>query len=137
VCRISTIRPRAFEVLYLDWVRRQLPEDLPVADRIWFTLAAYNAGLGHLLDARRLAEQKGWDPDRWFDNVENAMLLLSQRPYYSQARHGYVRGSEPVGYLESISSRFKAYVQLTEDQAAFTDGNERLATEQEFAETVR
>lgn len=124
-------------VLYLDWVRRQLPEDLPVADRIWFTLAAYNAGLGHLLDARRLAEQKGWDPDRWFDNVENAMLLLSQRPYYSQARHGYVRGSEPVGYLESISSRFKAYVQLTEDQAAFTDGNERLATEQEFAETVR
>lgn len=124
-------------VLYLDWVRRQLPEDLPVADRIWFTLAAYNAGLGHLLDARRLAEQKGWDPDRWFDNVENAMLLLSQRPYYSQARHGYVRGSEPVAYLESISSRFKAYVQLTEDQAAFTDGNGRPATEQEFAETVR
>lgn len=124
-------------VLYLDWVRRQLPEDLPVADRIWFTLAAYNAGLGHLLDARRLAEQKGWDRDRWFGNVENAMLLLSQRPYYSQARHGYVRGSEPVAYLDNISARFNAYVQLTEDQAAFTDGNGRPATVPEFAETVR
>ena len=108
-------------ILYLDWVRQRLPEDLPVADRVWFTLAAYNAGVGHVLDARRLAAQKGWDPDRWFDNVENAMLLLSQRKYYSQARHGYVRGSEPVAYLNNISARFKAYVQLTEDQAAIVE----------------
>ncbi len=124
-------------VAYLDWVRQRLPEDLSVADRIWFTLAAYNAGVGHVLDARRLAAQKGWDSDRWFDNVENAMLLLSQRKYHSQARHGYVRGSEPVAYLNNISARFKAYVQLTEDQATFTDANGGLATGQEFAETIR
>lgn len=108
-------------ILYLDWVRQRLPEDLPVADRVWFTLAAYNAGVGHVLDARRLAAQKGWDPDRWFDNVEHAMLLLSQRKYYSHARHGYVRGSEPVAYLNNISARFKAYVQLTEGQAAIVE----------------
>lgn len=124
-------------ILYLDWVRQQLPEDLPVADRIWFTLAAYNAGLGHVMDARRLAGQKGWDQDRWFENVENAMLLLSQHPYYSQARHGYVRGSEPVAYLNGITSRFMAYVQLTEDQATFTDGNGRPSPGEEIAETVR
>ena len=110
-------------VLYLDWVRQRLPEDLPVADRVWFTLAAYNAGLGHVMDARRLAAQKGWDPDRWFDNVENAMLLLSQRKYFSQARHGYVRGSEPVAYINNISALYKAYVQLTEDQALFGVGD--------------
>jgi membrane-bound lytic murein transglycosylase F len=75
------------------------------------------------MDARRLAAQKGWDPDRWFDNVENAMLLLSQRRYFSQARHGYVRGSEPVAYINNISARFKAYVHLTEDQAAFNRGD--------------
>lgn len=102
-------------VRYLDWVQQRLPEGLPIADRVWFTLASYNAGLGHVLDARRLAEQKGWDPDRWFDHVERAMLLLSQRRYYSQARHGYVRGSETVAYLTNISQRFKAYVQLTEE----------------------
>ncbi|MFO8005572.1 transporter substrate-binding domain-containing protein [Thioalkalivibrio sp.] len=107
-------------ILYLDWVRQRLPEDLSVADRVWFTLAAYNAGVGHVMDARRLAAQKGWDPDRWFDNVENAMLLLSQRQYFSQARHGYVRGSEPVAYINNISERFKAYVQLTEDQATLS-----------------
>jgi membrane-bound lytic murein transglycosylase F len=102
-------------ILYLDWVRQQFAEDLPVADEVWFTLAGYNAGLGHLMDARRLAAQKGWDQDRWFDHVEKAMLLLSQRKYFSQARHGYVRGSEPVAYINNISALYKAYVQLTED----------------------
>ena len=101
-------------VLYLDWVRQRFSEDLPFADRMWFTLAAYNAGLGHVLDARRLAAQKGWDPDRWFDHVERAMLLLSQREYYSQARHGYVRGSEPVAYVRNIRDRYAAYVQMVE-----------------------
>ena len=110
-------------ILYLDWVRQRLPEDLPVADRVWFTLAAYNAGVGHVMDARRLAAQQGWDPDRWFDNVENAMLLLSQRKYFSHARHGYVRGSEPVAYINNISARFKAYVQLTEDQTILSGGD--------------
>jgi membrane-bound lytic murein transglycosylase F len=105
-------------MLYLDWVRQRFPEDLPVADRMWFSLASYNAGLGHVMDARRLAAQKGWDPDRWFDNVEHAMLLLSQKKYYTQARHGYVRGSEPVAYLDRVSSLYKAYVRLTEEQLA-------------------
>lgn len=102
-------------IKYLDWLRQRFSEDLPVADRLWFTLASYNAGLGHVIDARRLAEQKGWDRDRWFDNVEHAMLLLAQRKYYSEARHGYVRGSETVAYLNNISQRYKAYVQLTEE----------------------
>jgi membrane-bound lytic murein transglycosylase F len=110
-------------IRYLDWVRQRFPEDLPVADRMWFTLAAYNAGLGHVMDARRLAAQEGWDRDRWFDNVENAMLLLSQRKYFSQARHGYVRGSEPVAYINNISSRYKAYVQLTDEQLVSLDGD--------------
>lgn len=124
-------------IRYLDWVRQRLPDDLSVADQVWFTLAAYNAGVGHVFDARRLAAQKGWDRNQWFDNVEHAMLLLSQRKYHSQARHGYVRGSEPVAYLNNISARFKAYVQLTEDQAAFIGATESPAAGQEFAETIR
>ena len=102
-------------IRYLDWVRQQFADDLPVADQVWFALVGYNAGLGHLMDARRLAYQKGWDQGRWFDHVEKAMLLLSQRKYFSQARHGYVRGSEPVAYINTISARYKAYVLLTED----------------------
>jgi len=94
---------------YLAWVRERFEEDLPVRDRMWFTLAGYNVGAGHVRDARRLAAQQGWNPDRWFDNVERAMLLLSRPEYARHARHGYCRGSEPVQYVRKIRSRYEAY----------------------------
>ena len=76
---------------------------------IWFTLACYNAGTGHVRDAIRLARQKGWRSDVWFDNVEKAMLLLSQRKYAAKARYGYVRGQEPVNYVRAIKRRYETY----------------------------
>lgn len=100
-------------VQYLSWVRDRFDVALPVADRYWFVLAAYNAGVGHVRDARRLARQKGWASDRWFDNVERAMLLLARPQYAQRARYGYVRGSEPVKYVREIRDRYQAYVQLT------------------------
>ena len=77
-----------------------------------FALAAYNAGLGHVIDARRLAKQKGWDPNRWFGNVEKAMLLLKERKYARAARHGYCRGTEPVKYVSKIQTYYDAYVKV-------------------------
>jgi membrane-bound lytic murein transglycosylase F len=83
---------------------------------MWFTLAGYNAGHGHVRDARRLAKQLNLDPDRWFDNVEVAMLKLSQQEYARQARHGFVRGREPVNYVRQIRERYRAYVNLLESE---------------------
>ena len=100
-------------VRYLDWLRRRFDNGLPLEQRIWFVLAAYNAGFGHVQDARRLAIKKGWDSNRWFDNVEKSMLLLSQRQYASQSNYGYVRGREPVNYVRQIRDRYQAYVRLT------------------------
>jgi membrane-bound lytic murein transglycosylase F len=102
-------------VRYLDWLQERFDSELPVQDRMWFALASYNAGVGHVRDARRLARKMGWNHNRWFGNVERAMLLLSKRKYARQARHGYVRGSEPVKYVREIRNRFNAYVQLTEN----------------------
>lgn len=96
-------------VRMLGWLYQQMESDLPVQDRTWFSLAAYNAGLGHLLDARRLARDRGLDPDRWFDNVEKAMLMLARPEYYRDARHGYVRGIEPVTYVRDIRELYNAY----------------------------
>jgi membrane-bound lytic murein transglycosylase F len=100
-------------IKYLDWVRDRFDDDLDFADRLWFTLAAYNAGYGHVEDARRLARKKGWDPDRWFEHTEKAMLLLARKDYARQAKHGYVRGREPVDYVSNIRSRFRAYSEMT------------------------
>lgn len=97
-------------VRYLDWVRDRFEAQLPVRDRMWFALAGYNVGLGHVRDARRLAAQQGLNPDRWFDNVERAMLLLSRPEYARSAQHGYCRGSEPVSYVREIRATYEAYL---------------------------
>jgi len=99
-------------VKYLNWLRDRFEPELAVSDRMWFVLAAYNAGVGHVRDARRLAKQKGWEANRWFGHVERAMLLLSKRKYAKAARHGYVRGAEPVKYVREISNRYNAYLKL-------------------------
>ncbi|WP_286807217.1 MULTISPECIES: transporter substrate-binding domain-containing protein [unclassified Marinimicrobium] len=101
-------------VKYMDWLRYRFPERLPVDEQMWFSLAAYNAGVGHVRDARRLADQQGWDPDQWFGHVEKAMLLLTQPRYYQKARFGFVRGHEPVSYVRHIRDRYRAYARLTE-----------------------
>jgi membrane-bound lytic murein transglycosylase F len=106
-------------IRYLDWVRDRFEPELSVQDRMWFTLAAYNAGPGHVRDARRLAREIGLNPNRWFENVEKAMLLLSNVEYSSNARHGYCRCGEPVAYVRQIRERYNAYVE--------TGGERRLA----------
>lgn len=97
-------------IRYLAWTRSRFPDTLPIADRLWFTLAAYNAGPGHVHDARILARRQGWNGDQWFGSVDRAMLLLSKREFASKARHGYVRGGQVVNYVEAIRRRYQAYI---------------------------
>jgi membrane-bound lytic murein transglycosylase F len=97
-------------VTYLSWVRDRFPSKVLPSEKLFFSLAAYNAGHGHVRDAIRLARQKGWDSTRWFGNVEKAMLLLSKREYARKARFGYVRGREPVEYVRQIHRRYLGYV---------------------------
>ncbi|MEM7078294.1 MAG: transporter substrate-binding domain-containing protein [Pseudomonadota bacterium] len=97
-------------VRYLAWCRERFEDALPLSERTWFALAAYNAGPGHVRDARKLAGQLGLERDLWFGHVEQAMLKLSQREYARAAAHGYVRGREPVNYVREIRRRYQAYV---------------------------
>lgn len=101
-------------VAYLNWLADRFPGDIDFQERIYFQLAAYNAGAGHVRDARRLAKQLGYNRDRWFDHVEKAMLLLSKPDYYKKARFGYVRGSEPVAYVREIRARYLAYLNTSQ-----------------------
>ncbi|MEZ5476598.1 MAG: transglycosylase SLT domain-containing protein [Thiolinea sp.] len=109
---------------YLDWLRRRFPELTLPEEKLFMVLAAYNAGIGHVQDARRLAKELGKDPDRWFDHVENAMLLLSKKKYYRDARYGYVRGDEPVRYVREIRERYLAYVNATTENLSLLQAAE-------------
>ena len=97
---------------YMHQLIDRFDHEIPMQSRIRFALASYNVGYGHLLDARRLAREKGWDPNLWFGHVEQAMRLLSQPAYYERARFGYCRGGQPVYYVEKIQSLYDAYVEV-------------------------
>jgi membrane-bound lytic murein transglycosylase F len=102
-------------VRYLQWLARTYWEeeiDDP-AERLKFILASYNAGAGHVMDARRLAEAEGDDPDVWAD-VAYWLLQKSQAAVYNrpEVRHGFCRGLEPVQYVARILDRFDHYRQF-------------------------
>jgi membrane-bound lytic murein transglycosylase F len=83
----------------------------PTKDRIRFALGSYNCGPGHVAEARDLAKEMGLDPNRWFGNVEKAMLLLSNRDIAKKVRYGYCRCEEPVNYVSQIQDRCDHCVQ--------------------------
>jgi membrane-bound lytic murein transglycosylase F len=91
--------------LYLAQTLQRVPARIAEPDRTWLALAAYNAGFGHLEDARVLAQANGADPDRWED-VARFLPLLGEERYYQQARRGYARGWEPVRFVEQIKGFF-------------------------------
>ena len=101
-------------VQYLDWTRDRFSKNLPVQEQMFFSLASYNAGFGHVKDAQRLARQLGLRSDKWFNNVEKAMLLLQYPKYYKKARFGYVRGTEPVNYVRDIHQRYLSYIRISD-----------------------
>ena len=78
-------------------------------ERYRFALASYNAGYGHVIDARKLARQLGKNRDQWFVNVEEAIVLLEDPKYWKNARHGFVRGSEPKAYVRNIEHYYSVF----------------------------
>ncbi len=77
-------------------------------DQWRFTLAAYNAGQGHVADARRLVIDFNKNPNEW-EPVADALLKLMDRTYYKNARYGFCRGIETVNYVREIMNRYESY----------------------------
>jgi membrane-bound lytic murein transglycosylase F len=106
-------------VEYMARLRAQLPDSIDPDQRDWFTLAAYNAGIGHVEDAMALAQRRGNDPGQWFGHVEQAMLLLSQARFARRARFGMIKGIEPVTYVKNVRDTY--YDLLAASGQAATD----------------
>ncbi|NMH65513.1 membrane-bound lytic murein transglycosylase MltF [Shewanella salipaludis] len=95
--------------IYLADIMDRLPDSIPENQRIWFALASYNIGMGHVEDARKLAEQMDLNPSAWRD-IKKVLPLLQKRKYYQQTRYGYARGSEAVHYVDSIRRYYDTLV---------------------------
>jgi len=91
--------------------------------KVKFMLASYNAGPYHVQDAQRLAAKLGLDSLVWDNNVEECILLKSQKEYYRDevVKYGFCRGIEPYQYVKQITNRYGRYVDLiaeyTEEEA--------------------
>jgi membrane-bound lytic murein transglycosylase F len=100
---------------YLRYLEKQIPPEVSDSiERIKFTLAAYNTGIAHVLDARRLALKYGRNPNQWTDNVDYFILHLSEKKYYNDpvVYYGYVRGWETYNFVQEIMERYKIYKTL-------------------------
>jgi len=75
------------------------------------SLAAYNGGLGHVSDARALAEKYEADKNVWEGNVEKFIQLKRLEQYYTDpvCRNGYFRGDETINYVRKVISRWELY----------------------------
>ncbi|MEM9762915.1 MAG: transporter substrate-binding domain-containing protein [Pseudomonadota bacterium] len=84
-------------VKYLRFLRDRYfsEEGIAPEDRVFMSLAAYNAGPGNIRKARARAEKMGLDRDVWFDNVEIATARVVSR--------------EPVIYVRNILKYYTSY----------------------------
>ena len=84
----------------------------------YFALASYNTGKGHVLDARRIATRTGKDKDKWFGNVESALLLKSNPAHFNEphVKYGYSMGKEPVQYVKNILTFYERFNQYLKEK---------------------
>ncbi|HEX6829538.1 MAG TPA: transglycosylase SLT domain-containing protein [Burkholderiales bacterium] len=73
-------------------------------NRTLFAFASYNAGPGNISKMRKLAAQRGLNPDKWFNNVE---LVTSEKI-----------GAETTTYVRNIYKYYVAYTLIEDAQEA-------------------
>lgn len=81
------------------------------------TLAAYNAGPGHIKDAFDYADMTGTDGRDW-NTVVSMLPFLSDSSIVAQAdtiKHGVFKGVETVNYVDSVLEMFDVFRQLCPD----------------------
>ncbi len=97
-------------VKYLRFLADQYFPDLKTdpLNQTFFALAAYNAGPSRFERLRKQAKEKGYDPDKWFGNVEWIVMSKISR--------------EPVRYVGNI---YKYYVVFTDERDRYQDEQKR------------
>ena len=92
----------------------RMPSSTPEQDRLSIILASYNAGIGHVLDARRLARSEGANPNSWA--VVSRYLQLKSTPDYYQkelVKCGKFTGSgQTLSYVSQVMRKYNQYCSL-------------------------
>ncbi len=92
----------------------RMPSSTPLEDKLSIILASYNAGIGHVLDARRLARSEGANPNSWAD-VSRYLKLKSDPAYYELdiVQNGKFTGSgQTLHYVDEVMRKYNQYCKI-------------------------
>lgn len=105
---------------YFRWIYNHFDKpEYTNEDKIKFSLAAYNAGIGHIIDAKALATKYSLNPYVWDENVEDMLLKKGTKKYYSDpvVKFGHCRGFETQVYVRNIMQYYEHYQNFVPSEA--------------------
>lgn len=93
-------------VKYIRFMEDRYFADAPMSElnKALFAFASYNAGPNRVEELRRIARERGLDPNVWFNNVELVAAATI--------------GRQTVEYVGNIYKYYIAYTLIAEDEAA-------------------
>lgn len=94
---------------YLNLLDQQLPHNIPPSDRPWFALAAYNIGIGTLLNALRKYARKYPNKTLYWLDFKETLLADSQGSSFTRKRRQLA-----LDYVDSIRNYYELLIWLTE-----------------------
>ena len=83
------------------------------SNRPLFAFASYNAGPGNIAKMRKEAAKRGFDPDKWFNNVE---VVVAEKI-----------GTETTTYVRNIYKYYVAYKLMLDARAAGQKARQQVA----------
>lgn len=86
---------------------------LESTELIKFTLAAYNAGEGRIIDCRNFASSRQIDNSRWDEIVKIIPLMREESILEEESvKLGIFQGYETISYIENIMSLYNAFCEI-------------------------
>lgn len=85
----------------------KFPMSVPESDRLKITLAAYNCGVGYVLDARKVARKYGEDHNSW--DVILKYLYYRGADDHLITKRGALKSKETVNYVNEVMDKYSSY----------------------------
>lgn len=98
----------------LDYIFRRIEN---FDERSNFILASYNAGIGEVSDAMRLAEKYGYNRYKWENSVDTFLILKSKPEYYNDSvcKNGsFSDWKQTLQFIKKVKRAWNRYQKLQE-----------------------
>jgi len=101
-------------IKYMHFLRERYfsSPDISPLNQVLLALGAYNAGPARMISMRRKAEEQGYDPNVWFDNVE---LVAAQEI-----------GRETVQYVSNIFRYYLTYRMIINEEIRHAEARRQM-----------